>query len=185
MNDRIVSFFLFFTLPAFCNGQDIIFHPGEDQVQQVKLSRGNLIRIETDTAYLYSWALEKKIQELKQDYLHCLEDREQDLANLENLLLSLDSGYRKVDRLLEHSSGLNEKMIVDINRQVMRVMENMKKDIQTLEELKEEIARASQKLENIREDIKKERRKKWIKNAGLVVFSTAAGLVIGLLLGSA
>lgn len=183
MNDRaILTFLLVLPFCVFC--QDITFHPERDGVEKKRVFRGEKIIIATDSAWVYSSGLEKKMNELSREYVRCLEARDEDLAGIKSILLSLEEGYSEVDRLLGESEILNEETLQELNRQAGQIMENMKRDIQSLEELKNEIDLAARKLEGIKKEIKKERRRTGWRTAGVVIGSLAAGLFIGILIGA-
>jgi hypothetical protein len=166
--------------------QEITFgqqDPSNDAFR-MKVKRNDRVLIVEDSAYIYSPAMVEKIRELESRYLLCLADREMDLQQVKTLLASLGESYANVNDLLSRSSDVSKDQMEEYQRKVGSIINSLEQDIATLNQLEIKIDGAQDELENIRQEVRKERRRLWWKKTGSIILAAAGGLAIGFLIGS-
>ncbi|HLF35530.1 MAG TPA: hypothetical protein VI583_14900 [Cyclobacteriaceae bacterium] len=179
-----------FLLTIFINpdivAQEITFgqQDASNEAFRMKVKRNDRVLIAEDSAYIYSPAMVEKIRELERRYLLCLTDREIDLQQVKTLLASLGESYSNVNDLLNRSNEVSNAQMEEYQRKIGSIINSLEQDIATLNQLEIKIAGAEEELENIRQEVRKERRRLWWKKTGSIILAAAGGLAIGFLIGS-
>ncbi len=180
-----VIILLLFLAPAV-SAQEITFRQLDpaNEAFRIKVKKNDRVLIEEDSAYIYSTGMVEKIRELEGRYLVCLADREMDLQQVKTLLASLEESYSNVNDLLNKSDQASRDQMEEYRRKVETIINSLEQDIATLNQLELKIAGAENELENIRKEVRKERRRLWWKKTGSMIIAAAGGLAIGFLIGS-
>ncbi len=175
---------IFIILSVSVHAQVKKFQDNGSGAFRLKVLKNDTVFIAEDSAYVYSSGMVEKINVLEKSYLSCLSLRDDDLDRISRLLSSLKSGYEEIEDLLRKSVSLNNEQLDNFHRRITGILDGLQSDIISLQQVEKDLSDARAELENVKKEIRRERRRLWWKKTGSIFVALLAGFGAGMLVAS-
>lgn len=171
--------FLFLSSMVFAQSKEFKVPKENNGYFDMLATRNDTVLIGEKSAHILSEKTYEAYQSFKNNYLECLNERENDVVNI---TAKLNEFEKTLDNLLAEigkQENLSSKVFIETEKSLNNLISDLNKDIENLNGVQHSIDEAEEKLVELEKKLKKERVKLFWRKIGDLLIAGGLGVLIG------